>query len=117
MKPYKLPQLTFFKEYTNFPSGASGKEPTCQCRRHKRSGLDPWFRKIPWRRKWQPTLIFLHGESHGQRSLVGYSPWDLKESDTTERLNSSSSMLFFSTFCLYKTETFTVPTERDDCVV
>ena len=48
---------------------------------------DPWVGKIPWRRKWQPTLVFLPGEPHGQRSLVGYSPWGLKESDTTERLS------------------------------
>ena len=45
-----------------------------------------WIGKIPWRRKWQPTPIFLPGESHGQRSLVGCRPWGLKESDTTERL-------------------------------
>ena len=43
--------------------------------------------KNPWRRKWQPTPVFLPGESHGQRSLAGYSPWDHKESDTTERLS------------------------------
>ena len=43
-----------------------------------------WFGKIPWRRPWQSTPIFLPGESHGQRSLVGYSPWDCKELDTTE---------------------------------
>ena len=53
------------------PGGASGKEPTCQCRRGKRCGFDPWVRKIPWRRAWQPTPIFLLGASHGQRSLVG----------------------------------------------
>ena len=41
-------------------------------------------RKIPWRKKWQPTLIFLSGKFHGQRSLVGYSLWGQKESDTTE---------------------------------
>ena len=46
--------------------------------------FDPWGRKIPWRRAWQPTPVFLPGESHGQRSLVGYSPWSRKESDTTE---------------------------------
>ena len=46
-----------------------------------------WVRKIPWRRKWQPTPVFLPGESHGWRSLVGYSPWGRKESDTTERLH------------------------------
>ena len=46
-----------------FPGGASGKEPACQCRRLKRSGLDPWVVKIPWRRKRQPTPVFLPGES------------------------------------------------------
>ena len=49
-------------------------------------GLDPWVGKIPWRRAWQPTPVFLPEESHGQKSLVGYSPWGHKESDTTERL-------------------------------
>ena len=48
--------------------------------------FDPWIRKIPWRREWQPTPVFLPGEFHGQRSLEGYSPWGLKESDTTEQL-------------------------------
>ena len=46
--------------------------------------FDPWVRKIPWRRTWQPTPVFLPGESHGQRSLGYYSPWSHKESDTTE---------------------------------
>ena len=46
------------------PGGASGKEPTCQCRRHKRHGFDPWVGKIPWRRAWQPTPVFLPGEAH-----------------------------------------------------
>ena len=67
-----------------FPGSASGKEPACQCKRCKRRGFDPWVRKIPWRRAWQPTPVFLPGESHGQRSLAGYSPWGCKESDTTE---------------------------------
>ena len=44
----------------------------------------PWVRKIPWRRAWQPTPVFLPGESHGQRGLVGYSPWGCTESDMTE---------------------------------
>ena len=57
-----------------FPSATSGKEPACQCRRYKRCGFDPWVRKIPWRRARQPTSVFLPGESHGQRSPVGYSP-------------------------------------------
>ena len=64
-----------------FPGGARGKEPAYQCRRHKRYGFDPWVGKIPWRRAWQPTPVFLPGEPHGQRSLVGYSPWGSKESD------------------------------------
>ena len=62
------------KTEAGFPSGASGKEPACQHRRHKRRRFHLWARKIPWRRKWQPTPVFLSGESHGQRSLVGYSP-------------------------------------------
>ena len=51
--------------------GGSGKESACQCRRHK---FNSWVRKIPWRRKWQPTPVFFPGKSHGQRSLAGYSP-------------------------------------------
>jgi len=47
-------------------------------------GVIPWVRKIPWRRKWQPTAVLLPGKSNGQRSLVGYSPWVHKELDTTE---------------------------------
>ena len=61
------------------PGGASGKEPACQCRRHKRCRFDPWVGKIPWKRKWQPTPVFLPGESHGHRSLAA-------ESDRTEQL-------------------------------
>jgi len=55
------------------PRRCSGKESACQCRGHRRRRFDPWIGKIPWRRKWQPTPMFLPGESHGQRSLVGYS--------------------------------------------
>ena len=46
--------------------------------------VDPWVGKIPWRRKWQPTPVFLPGEFHAQRSLAAYSPWYHKELDTTE---------------------------------
>ena len=60
------------------------KKPTCQCRRNKRLEFDPWVGKIPWRRAQQPTPVFLPGESHGQRSLAGYSPWGRTESDVTE---------------------------------
>ena len=57
-----------------------------QCRRR---GFHPWVGKIPWRREWLPTPVFLPGESHRQKSLVGYSPWGRKESYVTEWLNSS----------------------------
>ena len=53
----------------------SGKESACQCRRH---GFNPWIRKIPWRMKWQTTLVHLPGKSHGRRSLAGYRPWGRK---------------------------------------
>ena len=66
------------------PRWLSGKEFTCQCRRHRKLGFDPWVRKVAWRREWQPTPVFLPGKSHGQRSLVGYSPWGHKESERTE---------------------------------
>ena len=65
--------FTFFNLL--LPRQCSCKESTNQCRRHKRCQLDPWVEKIPWSRKWQPTLVFLHGKSHRQRSLAGYSSW------------------------------------------
>ena len=64
-----------------FPGGTSGKESACQ---HRRLRFDLWVRKIPWRRKWQSTPVFPPGESYGQRSPVGDSPWGCKESDMTE---------------------------------
>ena len=54
----------------------------------KRCEFDPWVRRIPWRRAWQPIPVFLPGESHGQRSLVGHSLKGLRESDMTERLST-----------------------------
>ena len=57
------------------------KNPACQCRRHKRCSFYPRIRKIPWSRKWQPTPVFLPGESHEQRGLVGYGTGGCKESD------------------------------------
>ena len=70
-----------------FPGGTSGKECSCQCRRHRRHEFDPWVRKISWRRKWQFTPVFLSGKSHRQRSLEGCSPWDCTEWNTTEQLS------------------------------
>ena len=60
------------------------KPPACQCRRCKRHMFDPWLGKNPWRKKWQPTPGILPRESHGERSLAGYSPWRPKELDMTE---------------------------------
>ena len=128
---YHLQKLPLFFCW-GFPGGTSGKEPACQCRRHKRPGFHAWVRKIPrmkacnplqysclenpmntgaWRyrlrdrkeslsmhmcvcvhicmycrRKWQPTPVFLLGEFHGQRSLVGYSPRGREKSERTEQL-------------------------------
>ena len=56
------PSLYLLNKYPGFPGGASAKEPACQCRRHKRCGFYPWFGKIPWRRAWQPTPVFLPRE-------------------------------------------------------
>ena len=53
------------------------------CLQCGKPGFGPWIRKIPWRRAWQPTPVFLPGESHGQRDLEGCSPWGAKESDMT----------------------------------
>ena len=66
-----------------FPGGSDGKSVCLQCGRPR---FNPWVGKIPWGRKWQPTLVLSPEEFHGQRSLVGYSPWGRKESDTTEWL-------------------------------
>ena len=66
-----------------FPGGSGGHESAC-----RRLGVDPWVRKIPRRREWWPTPVFLPEESHKQRSLTGYSPLGCKQSDTTEQLRT-----------------------------
>ena len=63
--------------YMGFPGGSYGKESAYKAG-------DPGF--DPWKREWLPTLIFLPGEFHGQRSLAGYTPWGRRESDRTEQL-------------------------------
>ena len=73
-----------------FPRWCSGKEFTFRCRRHKRLRFDPWVGKITWSRKGQLSSVVLPGKFHGQRSLEGYCPWGLRESDMTELLNIHS---------------------------
>ena len=68
----------------------SGKDSACQCRRPMKCRINPWVEKISWRWKWQPTLVFLPGKFHGQKSLAGYSPWGHKEVDMTDHTNTSS---------------------------
>ena len=74
-----------------FPGGSDRKESACSM---EDQGSIPGFRKIPWRRKWQPRPVFLPGKSHGWRSLAGYSPWGRKESDMTEWLHFHFACLF-----------------------
>ena len=84
-----------------FPGGAEVKASTCNV---GDLGSIPGSGRFPWRRKWQPTPIFLPGESHGRRSLVGYSPRGHKESDTTERLHFHFhfTLRYFQNFYSYK---------------
>ena len=70
----------FFPNWIIIPRWCSGKESACLCGGHK---FDHWVGKIPWRRNWQPTLVFLLRDTHGQCWLMGYSPWGHKESDMT----------------------------------
>ena len=88
-------ELCLSQVFTGLPRWLSGKESAHQCRRCNRRRFHPRVGKIPWRRKWQPTPVFLSWKSHGQRNLVGYSPWGCKESDTTEQLNSDSNKYYY----------------------
>ena len=85
-----LSKLLLPSPHPGFPGDSDSEESTCQCRR---SGFNPWVGKIPWRREWQPTPVFLPGEFHGLRRLAGYSPWAHKESDTTERVTLALTFL------------------------
>ena len=78
------------------PRWHSGKESACQCRRPKKCEFNPWVGKIPWRRKWQPTLVFLPGKFHRQRRLAGCGAWGHKESDTNEWLNTHTQAHTYS---------------------
>ena len=81
--------LTSAMSAFRFPRWLSGKESICQCRRCRRHEFNSWVGKILWRRKCQPTPVFLPGKSHGEKSLVSYSPWSHKESDTAKYAHGS----------------------------
>ena len=81
-----------YTSHVGFPGGSYRKEPACNV--GGPGSKIPWVGKIPWRRAWQPTPVFLSGEPHGQSSLAGHSPSGLKESDTTERLSRYSFRMF-----------------------
>ena len=85
----RLAQIIYSNLILGFPGISDRKESACQYRKCRRHGLDPWVRKISWRRKWQLILVFLFEKAQEQRNLVGYSPWGLKESDTIEQLRES----------------------------
>ena len=82
--------------HQGFSGGCSSKEPTCQCRRVKRHGFNPWVRKIPWRRKWPPAPVFLPGEPYGHLGLVSYHPQGRKEQDMTEATQHTQCIVQFN---------------------
>ena len=84
-----------------WPGSASGKEPACQCRRHKRSRFNPWVRMISWRRVWQPTPVFVPGECHGPRSLPSYGPQGHKESDMIEAAQHTAHIQHLISDCCF----------------
>ena len=92
--------LWTFPGYITLPGNLNGKKSACQCRRHRRHEFNPWLRKIPWRRKWQPTPVFFPEEFHGQRSLAVYSPWGRKQLDITECLSHTHSINWMSVLTL-----------------
>ena len=86
VQSFRTPALCRGRVLWGFP----GKESACQCRSCRSHGFNLCIGKIPWRRKWQHTPLFLPGESHGQRSLAGCSPWGHKGSDMTEHVCTES---------------------------
>ena len=94
---------SFVCPYTSIrlPWWLSGKKSACQCRR---LGFNPWVRKVSWRRKWQPTTVFLPGRSHGQRGLGAYSPWGHKRvwhhlATKWQQKNTSTTLFWLLYLC------------------
>ena len=109
---YTIPYI-----YKRLPRWGSGKVSAYECRTYERFRFNPWVQKIPWRRKWQPTPVFLPGLIPGQRCLVGYSPWSDNQLDMTER-NQSETVYLITYRRLYYTCTLCLdvpghPTDED----
>ena len=102
-----------------FPGGASDKESIYCCRRCKRNGSDPWVRKMPWGRKWQPTPVFLPGQFHGQRSLRATvhgtrhnrSVGELFESLDFQGSSKSKHLVAATLVSIFKSRDITLPTK------
>ena len=90
----QLPIKVKLQVIWSFPGGSVIKNPLANAGRCRRRWFNPWVRKIPWKRKWQPTPVFLLSKSHVQRNLAGYSPQSLKELDTIERLSTHSQEIY-----------------------
>ena len=100
--PHSIIIRTFFNTILGFPDGPAVKNLPAL----GGPGFNSWVGKIPWRRAWQPTPVFLPGESHGWRNLVGYSPWSCKESDMTEQQRNHAHITL-SVFILFHNASFT----------
>ena len=90
------------KTVSGFPGGSMVKNPPSNAG-NTRDTFDPWVQKIPWRRKWKPIPVLLPGKFRGQRSLVGYSKWGRKESDTTEHTHTHTHLVpeHFTSQCIH----------------
>ena len=88
------------KTVSGFPGGSMVKNPPSNAG-NTRDTFDPWVQKIPWRRKWKPIPVLLPGKFRGQRSLVGYSKWGRKESDTTEHTHTHTLVSRTFYFSMY----------------
>ena len=98
---------------SGLPWWLSSKESTCNAGDAGDLGVIPWVVKIPWRRKWQPTSVFLPGKSHGERSQVDHSPWGHKESDTTEWLSTHTH----THFCVWLVWLIAPPPPLSECLI
>ena len=94
--------LEMYQSYQKFPSRNSDIEHVCQCRTHKRLRFNPWIRKIPWRRAWQLTLVFLPGEFYGQRSLVATVCTVTKNPTPVKQLSMPTPIRLATKFVLWK---------------